>query len=967
MKKVISVFLAVLLIFTTVSTAAAEPISGTENEMFYASLPVEYAGNGGVIEHLRVLVKDNYVLADAEQLGSRLGCNVKLSNDGIAISNNGKGETIDRLSVFRYNSKTVLCRSFGTLIEYTGPCETVKNDDGIWVPLKYMLFSMGSNLLVSATGDYVTIEMPTLDLLDTLSYIRKNHDDIFYNYFTDLYDSELRASVVSVLSRFINMLNGLITFEGASWLAIIEAYAAKTTSLDTKFGEKFAKLFCTNSSDELKETNERISLFTDVLGDDGKLADALEMMGDDYDSDVGRLFEECQNLFGKIKENNSALQQYNVKYKQLENLLDEQDLFTDIANAAQEVQGAISEVTKTFSVLGKVVEFVGYLGEYANRDSYAINALQSFTSTYTDDRESLNNMVKAMRDYSKVLESDILTYSVSSYLKNNALDIIQDMAGVSLSSVLGGPATLLLLAWDLASNLIPFIRDGLSSADNAELAIYSTAFLDSAYLGYVDYRCSVHNNQEMMTVANAYKLSRYAYTYLKSAYITRAATIGSLEDVKNKENAKAAIAELEKSNKKIAGYLADVKMLEADNSDYSLGFLPESSKKLVASYTDADLLRLFGKDVEIPKNVRQTSSEKDIVLVLDNSGSMSGAPLNETKTAAGQFVENILAQDAAISLVTYNSMATERADFSMNSLVLNDAIDEIDAGGGTSIDMGLSCAERLLEESEARKKIIVLMSDGEPNEGRVGDELVSYANSLKDKGIYIYTLGFFENVSDKSAPQALMEKLASDGCHFEVDSAVNLTAFFNDIADQLNGQQYVYVRVACPVSVEVTHNGETLSSADDNYNARTTFGVLTVEQQQDSDDTIKTLRLKSGADYDIRITGTGRGKMDYTIGFMNDDGDYTDLRRFKRIPITKQTVIDTSTERSGKTQLNVDTDGDGRYDEKYRAGENGYGKLVDNSFLLWIALGFAAVAAVLIAYIVIRKKIEKKKQKRKVA
>ena len=52
----------------------------------------------------------------------------------------------------------------------------------------------------------------------------------------------------------------------------------------------------------------------------------------------------------------------------------------------------------------------------------------------------------------------------------------------------------------------------------------------------------------------------------------------------------------------------------------------------------------------------------------------------------------------------------------------------------------------MLKDGNGEKKIIVLMSDGEPNEGKQGDELIAYADELKKEGILIYTLGFFENL-----------------------------------------------------------------------------------------------------------------------------------------------------------------------------------------------------------------------------
>ena len=73
--------------------------------------------------------------------------------------------------------------------------------------------------------------------------------------------------------------------------------------------------------------------------------------------------------------------------------------------------------------------------------------------------------------------------------------------------------------------------------------------------------------------------------------------------------------------------------------------------------------------------------------------------------------------------------------------------------------------------------------------------------------------------------------------------------------------------------------------------------ILAFEENEDKsngiDDRIKVLRLKEGADYDVQINGTGYGHMNYTIGFMDENGDYNDLRKFRNIKITKKTEIDT--------------------------------------------------------------------------
>lgn len=400
-----------------------------------------------------------------------------------------------------------------------------------------------------------------------------------------------------------------------------------------------------------------------------------------------------------------------------------------------------------------------------------------------------------------------------------------------------------------------------------------------------------------------------------------------------------------------------------------------------------------------PSNTnKSSSSDRDIMLVLDTSGSMSGTPISETRKAAVKFVDTILDSNANIGIVTYNGSAKLKSDFSNNKSYLESVINDLDCGGSTNIDDGLCKADEKLSQSSAKKKIIVLMSDGMPNEGRTGDNLVNYAEELKEKGIYIYTLGFFEKTSDKTEPQALMEKIASEGCHYEVSDADSLVFFFGDIADQISGQKYIYVRIACPVDVSVTHNGETLNSSNYNQNTRTSFGTLTFEETdsqsengsyyQDSgnsnnsggiwgqngssgsssltgsetDSRVKILRLKEGEDYDIKINGNGFGTMNYSIGFMNENGDYSDFRRFNNISINSLTRIDTVAKVSDKTVLNVDENGDGKYDVTYEAKANSYGEIVDYSYVVYIIIGAVAVVVILILILIIRIKVKKRRR-----
>ena len=343
---------------------------------------------------------------------------------------------------------------------------------------------------------------------------------------------------------------------------------------------------------------------------------------------------------------------------------------------------------------------------------------------------------------------------------------------------------------------------------------------------------------------------------------------------------------------------------------------------------------------------------------------MSGTPIEETKDAAHRFVSSVLGQNAAVGIVSYDYDSMLQLGFSADESVLGSAIDGIRTGGRTNTYAGLATAASLLSTVDSDEKIIVLMSDGMPNEGLTGDDLIEYAQSLKDEGISIYTLGFFQDLysSDKYEAQQLMEALASDGCHYEVADADDLQFFFGDIADQVNGQRYIYIRIACPVDVTVKYKGEKLCSEEDSLSTRTSFGSLSFENTEDGDDTAKVLRLKEGALYDIKIEGNASGSMDYTVGYMDENGEYTDFRRFEDIDVGRRTVIDTVAGNMGDTTLSVDSDGDGSYDEVYTASENGEGKPLDRT-LTYVAFGVccASLLGAVISTVIIVVRVKRRK------
>lgn len=377
---------------------------------------------------------------------------------------------------------------------------------------------------------------------------------------------------------------------------------------------------------------------------------------------------------------------------------------------------------------------------------------------------------------------------------------------------------------------------------------------------------------------------------------------------------------------------------------------------------------------------------RDVVLVLDHSGSMSGYPMEQTKEASIKFVDTVFEKDSRVAVVSYDDEAVINCGLTDNQQELETKINEIYEDGSTNMYAGLEQADLILKNSQADKKIIVLMSDGLPNEG-VSDggdysaPLIRYAEEMKNRGYIIYTLGFFTDVYgyDLSYAQQLMEGIASPRLHYEVNSAEDLVFFFDDIANQIAGTEFVYIRIACPVDVTVSSGDETLSSKADSENTRTSFGALTYESIQDEseneeddsgdsyfenygaddlygeaepEDQAKILRLNMDKDYDVEIEGYGSGKMDYTVSFPDENGEYNDVREFPNIAVTASTKATSNTSASDATYLKVDEDGDGKIDTTYKTEANGKMEEVKDNKVLYIILIVLSVVIVLVVVLI---------------
>ena len=121
--------------------------------------------------------------------------------------------------------------------------------------------------------------------------------------------------------------------------------------------------------------------------------------------------------------------------------------------------------------------------------------------------------------------------------------------------------------------------------------------------------------------------------------------------------------------------------------------------------------------VTVPKSIVVPGTDTDVVLVVDSSGSMDGTKMWRAKQAAKDFTEQLVRTTEAtvrVGIVDYDTTAQVVRQLSDNTVNLDDDLDKIEASGGTNIQAGLHEAREMLNSSSSAKKVIVLLSDGEP-------------------------------------------------------------------------------------------------------------------------------------------------------------------------------------------------------------------------------------------------------------
>jgi Ca-activated chloride channel family protein len=140
-----------------------------------------------------------------------------------------------------------------------------------------------------------------------------------------------------------------------------------------------------------------------------------------------------------------------------------------------------------------------------------------------------------------------------------------------------------------------------------------------------------------------------------------------------------------------------------------------------------------------------TTEGIDIVLTLDISGSMLARDfrpdrLEASKNVAIEFISG--RPYDRMGLVVFSGESFTQCPLTTDHAVLINLLREIQSGmieDGTAIGMGLATAVNRIKDSQAKSKVIILLTDGVNNRGEIAP--ATAAGIAKTFGIRVYTIG----------------------------------------------------------------------------------------------------------------------------------------------------------------------------------------------------------------------------------
>lgn len=178
----------------------------------------------------------------------------------------------------------------------------------------------------------------------------------------------------------------------------------------------------------------------------------------------------------------------------------------------------------------------------------------------------------------------------------------------------------------------------------------------------------------------------------------------------------------------------------------------------------------------------------DIVLALDVSTSMLARDFNPDRIGAAKDIAiQFIAERPSdrIGVVVFAGESYTQSPLTTDRATLINLIKEIECGiieDGTAIGNGLATAVARLKDSQAKSRVVILLTDGVNNSGEISPQMA--AEIAKTYGIRVYTIGVG---AEGTAPYPVMTPFGVDVQQVEVEIDEQL---LQNIAEGTDGKYF---------------------------------------------------------------------------------------------------------------------------------------------------------------------------------
>jgi Ca-activated chloride channel homolog len=204
-----------------------------------------------------------------------------------------------------------------------------------------------------------------------------------------------------------------------------------------------------------------------------------------------------------------------------------------------------------------------------------------------------------------------------------------------------------------------------------------------------------------------------------------------------------------------------------------------------------------GRKVPILELQADNDSPASVALLVDGSGSMGGAPLDESRRISETVLNGLDTDRDAAALFSFNRRLITISDFTKDLTAVRRDLNLLDTFGSTSLYDAIAGAAGVVAARASSRRAVIVFTDGfDTSSAYLPDEVAAIASSI-DVPVYIFAIGESAAAAQKRAAATGVKNTlaalarATGGAFVAAGNEVEIAVAVGRVLDELR-HQYVF-------------------------------------------------------------------------------------------------------------------------------------------------------------------------------